>query len=151
VVLKGDDDIVEQGERPAHLVGVVHTYRQGPRVADGVRIALGIDYDLPRTPYGKLDNAVYHLLGGLVGSLEHDHVAHGQAIHADPFADGDAADRQPRAHAAGQDRGRHPGAPDKGDAGDPHCRKDSQYQDGGDERAKPHGHGCALRVGALGA
>src|SRR5664280_1442477 len=67
MVLKGDDDIADQGERPAHPVGVAPTYRQGPRVANRVRIALGNDLGLRRIANDNLDDAVDHLLGGLFG------------------------------------------------------------------------------------
>ena len=47
VVLIGVGDIAEERDRPADPVDVVPLYRQRPRVTDRVRIALGVELELP--------------------------------------------------------------------------------------------------------
>ena len=104
VLLIGDGDIADEGDRPANPIHIVSMYRERPRVADRVRIALGVEQELSRFAFGDVDYAVQDLLGGLVRVGEHDHVAHGEAVHADTLADDDAADSKPRPHAAREDR-----------------------------------------------
>jgi len=65
VVLIGDGAIADEGDRPACSVDVVPPCRERPRVRDRVRIALGVEQELPGGAFGDADDAVHDLLGGL--------------------------------------------------------------------------------------
>ena len=72
--------------------------------ANSVRVALRVDQELSRTALGTFDDSVHHLLGGLVGTTERDHVAHHELTNGNSFADHHAADGEARAHTAREDR-----------------------------------------------
>ena len=147
MVLKGDGDIADQGDRPAHPVGSV------PRIVrvHGSRTVFASPWVLiwtcPELPTASWTIRCTTCSEGLSGRWN-TITSRTARLSTGTRSLMPTPPTTSSANAAREDGRHNPGASDRGEAGDSHCREDGRQQDGGHDRAERTSHGCALGVGA---